>query len=100
MDEIFKQVTGAVISFIVSFVLGEWIVRKTEGGKSGSPKHLYAMRAAAVVIGLAVFVGWRWGGNSPTAAGAKDTDLPVLQSVQAKPNSVQKGETVTVTVLL
>jgi hypothetical protein len=99
VDEILKQVVTTVISALVLAVLGQWGLTKAQSGEKPPAGQIYTLRAVSLLIGVAGFVFWRWGPPA-TASTSAATNPPVLQSVQAKPNSVNKGGRVTVTVQL
>lgn len=98
MDDIIGKVGVSVISAIIVAFLSQWGLIKANPGKEPPPRQVYTWRAGALLIGAAVFV--LWGRFPPVIAFTTPPGLPVLQSVQAKPNTVPKGGLVTVTVQL
>jgi len=99
VDDILKQVVIAIISALIPAVLGQWGLTKAQAGEKPPAGQVYTLRVVSLLIGVTVFVFWRWGAHETASTNAA-TSPPVLQSVQAKPNSVHKGGRVTVTVQL
>jgi len=94
LNEIFKQVAASVVASLIAAFLGQWALTRSTGNGKLSAGRVSSVRLSSVVIGLAVFYFLWSSGHGGTGA------TPILQSLQAKPNYVQKGGRVTVTLQL
>jgi len=98
VTDIVKQVVISGFSSLILNLLGQWTLTNQAADEKPAARKVYSIRATSVLIGVAIFLFWRW--SSHDTESAAKANSPILQSVIAKPNFVKKGGRVTVTVQL